>query len=64
MYVFLVVGCFFLMIYGIGLVEAGGAIQGTYYSYDTKAAFDSAKLNEAQLYEKANINYIYFAVQQ
>ena len=64
MYVFLVVGCFFLMIYGIGLVEAGGAIQGTYYSYDTKAAFDSAKLNEAQLYEKANINYIYFAVKQ
>lgn len=64
MYVFLVVGCFFLMIYGIGLVEAGGAIEGTYYSYDTKAAFDSTELGKAPLYERANINYIYFAVQE
>ncbi len=42
MYVFLVVGCFFLAIYGIGLVEAGGRIAGNYYSAQNLALLQIA----------------------
>ena len=72
MYVFLVVGCFFLMIYGIGLVEAGGTIEGTYYSYYKYGQGLSGSLTDSQghllnlskddSYVRQNINYIYLAL--
>ena len=68
MYVFLVVGCFFLMIYGIGLVEAGGTIEGTYYSYYAPKGVSGALgdsnhlLNHSGSYIRQNINYIYLAL--
>ncbi|MBR4486490.1 hypothetical protein IKS57_03945 [bacterium] len=72
MYVFLVVGCFFLMIYGIGLVEAGGTIEGTYYSYNDYGQGLSGSLVDSQghllnsdkndSYVRQNINYIYLAL--
>ena len=65
MYVFLVVGCFFLMIYGIGLVEAGGAIEGTYYSAAKDGITDSngdAIIQNSGSYIRQNMNYTYLAL--
>lgn len=65
MYVFLVVGCFFLMIYGIGLVEAGGAIEGTYYSAAKDGITDSngdVIIQNSGSYIRQNMNYTYLAL--
>ncbi|MBQ5492443.1 MAG: hypothetical protein IIT78_01010 [Mycoplasmataceae bacterium] len=65
MYVFLVVGCFFLMIYGIGLVEAGGAIEGTYYSAAKDGITQSngdAYIQTSGSYIRQNMNYTYLAL--
>ncbi|MBQ5543445.1 MAG: hypothetical protein IIT97_00690 [Mycoplasmataceae bacterium] len=65
MYVFLVVGCFFLMIYGIGLVEAGGAIEGTYYSAVKDGITNSngdVIIQNSGSYIRQNMNYTYLAL--
>ena len=65
MYVFLVVGCFFLMIYGIGLVEAGGAIEGTYYSAAKDGITNSngdVIIQNSGSYIRQNMNYTYLAL--
>lgn len=65
MYVFLVVGCFFLMIYGIGLVEAGGTIEGTYYSAAKDGITDSngdVIIQNSGSYIRQNMNYTYLAL--